>query len=152
MNASKTTVRPLARIEDGDTQVTVKEVETPKGERLELESAAHSIRLDAVALECLAWQTSESFEQLETDVSDSAVKVVPKSVAGDAITEATELVSITNEFAHVTVNKVVTDDGTSLELFAPKANYRVRLNAAALEVVTEQRSDVFSELIRRRIE
>lgn len=58
-----------------------------------------------------------------------------------------EEIRIANEFAVVTVRKVETNAGERLELEAPKKDSKIRLDAVALESLTWQDSDLFSELL-----
>lgn len=165
----KTTVRPLAELREADATVAVREVETPKGTRLELESVdrGERIRLDAVALESLTWQDRETYERfLDPDAGgDSGERDAesdaeagddryPNLVATDRIDDAstTRLVDITNEFAHVVVREVATPDRTLVELTAPKMDFTVYLNALALDGVVRQSTATFTELLRRRVE
>lgn len=149
---SKTAVRSLATIEGDDAEVTVRIVETPKGERLELESVAgDSIRLDAVALECLAWQDRSRFASFfgaaEGDPADHGSLVAHPH---DQLTRR-DLTSITNEFAHVDV-RAIPGSPDLLELGAPKAGVTVCLTAPALAKVAAQRPEAITELVRQRVE
>ena len=54
---------------------------------------------------------------------------------------------IANEFAEVTVAKVTTPRGERLEIESPNLGYRIRLDAVALESLTWQDSELFSELL-----
>lgn len=144
---SRTDVRTLASVSGDGTDVTVRHVDTPKGERLELESAdGDSVRLDAVALECLAWQDRDGFETFFGALD--ATPLVPT----DEADSGTDLASITNEFAHVDVRKVIAGDGEFLELVAPKAGVAVTLTAPGLERVSAQTQAAITDLVRRRVE
>jgi len=151
-DSSKTDVRPLGSLGREGAAVTLRYVDTPKGERLELESPGRdSIRLDALALECLAWQDRERFEAvfgaLDGDARDASPVVDP-----DDPGSGSELASITNEFAHVEVRKVTAADGERLELVAPKAGAAVTLTAGALERVAAQSQSTITDMVRRRVE
>jgi hypothetical protein len=151
----KTRVRPLAELRGDGTTVAVREVETPKGERLELESVAtgETIRLDAVALETLTWQERDAFENFVAeglDGSDPGAVVATTEVPGEAST--TRLVEITNEFGHVVVREVTGATEPLLELAAPKMGFAVVVNAVALGGVVGQPPETFTELLRRRVE
>jgi len=144
---SRTNVRPLASVAGDGADVTVRLVETPKGERLELEAVdGDSVRLDAVALECLAWQDREAFEAFFGTLD--ATPVVPTGEADSG----TDLTSVTNEFAHVDVRKVIAAEREFLELVAPKAGVAVTLTAPALECVSAQTQATITDLVRRRVE
>jgi len=150
----KTSVRPLVELPGDGATVAVREVETPKGERLELESVGtgETGRLDAVALETLTWQDRETFETFvsERPDGDPDAVVATAAVPGDAST--TGLVEITNEFGHVVVREVTGADEPLLELAAPKMDFAVVVNAVALDGVVGQPPETFTELLRRRVE
>lgn len=148
---SRTEVRPLAGIGGHGVDVRVRHVDTPKGERLELDADRGRIRLDAVALECLAYQDERRFEAFfePPDGGRDAPTVVD---APDDAEPATDLTSITNEFAHVDVRTATTPDGDLLELAAPKAGLSVYLTAPALERIAAQPQAAITELVRRRVE
>lgn len=145
------TVRSLATIEDDDARVIVRTVETPKGERLELEAPATGdrIRLDAVALEALTWQDDASFTRLLVDRDQ------PESAIGtsyDGPSTATTLTAVTNEFGHVNVRELDTPDGPRLELDAQNMAHAAQFTPAALAAVAAQSTAAFTTLIREKIE
>lgn len=144
-------IRRLTTISGDHTAVVVSEVETPKGERLQLETedGAERIRLDAVALESLTWQDDESFDRLLGSDNRAVAALV---IAYENPTETTHLTQITNEFGHVNVRALDTPDGPLLELDAQNMAYSAQLNAAALAAVAGQSIDVFGTLIREQIE
>ncbi|MFB6184319.1 MAG: hypothetical protein ABEI96_07170 [Haloarculaceae archaeon] len=170
----KTSIRPLATVSGRDATIAVREVETPKGTRLELESTERdaSVRLDAVALESLTWQDRDTYRSFLHDVDTTArdgdpADVVATSDPADVVATSdpddgpggttedpttTRLVEVTNEFAHVVVSEVETGDGDRLELTAPKMDFTVYLNATALAGVAHQSQETFTELLRRRVE
>lgn len=144
-------VHLLTTIEGDDVDVHVREVETPKGERLELETGdrADRIRLDAVALESLTWQDFDSFVRLVVGTDASAEAIV---TAYDGEFTATALTQITNEFGHVNVRELDTPDGQLLELDAQNMAYSAQLNAAALAAIARLSIEAFGTLIREKIE
>lgn len=144
-------VRPLTTIEGPATAVAVREVETPKGERLELETSDGTgrIRLDAVALESLTWQDDDSFDRLLGTPERLEAAIV---TGYEGAATATPLTAITNEFGHVNVRELETPDGPLLELDAQNMAYAAQLNAAALAAIAGQSIDVFERLIREKIE
>ncbi|MFB6360827.1 MAG: hypothetical protein ABEH59_05840 [Halobacteriales archaeon] len=144
-------VRRLTTVRSDGTAVVVSEVETPKGERLQLETedGGARIRLDAVALESLTWQDEASFDRLLGDENRSAETLV---TAFENPTASTSLTQITNEFGHVNVRELDTPDGSLLELDAQNMAYSVQLNAAALAAIAGQSIEVFGTLIREQIE
>lgn len=156
---SRTEVRPLTRVVTGESDVSVRHVETPKGERLELESDGGStLRLDAIALESLAWVDEQRFESFLAGDSDRDVpgenrSEAPAVVASPDAPETTrDLVSVTNEFAHVDVRKVTLSGRDHLELAAPKAGLSSCLTVAAVERVTARSQEAVTRLVRERVE
>lgn len=144
-------VRPLTTIEDDAARVVVRTVETPKGERLELEAPATDdrIRLDAVALETLTWQDDESFTRLLVDRDEPTATI---GTTYDGPRTATALAAITNEFGHVNVRELDTPDGPRLELDAQNMAYAAQLTPAALAAIAAQSTSAFTALIREKIE
>lgn len=144
-------VRTLTTIRGADTAVVVRAVETPKGERLELEApaAGDRIRLDAVALETLTWQDDASFTRLLVGREE------PPSTIGTSYegpSTATALTAITNEFGHVNVRELDTPDGPRLELDAQNMAHAAQLTPAALAAIAAESTATFTELIREKIE
>lgn len=58
-----------------------------------------------------------------------------------------EPISISNEFAEVSVRKVRTAKGERLEISVPYADYAIRLDAVNLESLAWQEPELFSELL-----
>jgi hypothetical protein len=58
-------------------------------------------------------------------------------------------IEITNEFSTVLVRKVQTRNGVRLELYSPKLDRRIWLDALALESLTWQNMDLFSVLLEQ---
>ncbi|WP_049986578.1 hypothetical protein [Halobellus rufus] len=58
-----------------------------------------------------------------------------------------EEIRIANEFAVVTVRKVQTNAGERLEIAAPKKDSKIHLDAVALESLTWQDPELFSDLL-----
>ncbi|WP_256301537.1 hypothetical protein [Haloarchaeobius salinus] len=148
------TVTPLTRVATQGTAVVVRRVTTPKGARLELDASRvdERIRLDAVTLECLAWQDRSTFLSFldQQEQSRPADELLVQREPGDNLTE--ELTRITNEFGHVEIQVPDTDTPTWVELVAPKLGYTTRLNAVALESIASQDQSTFTELLRQRLE
>lgn len=144
---------PLTTLTTADVDVAVRLVETPRGERLEidvLETEAMS-RLDAIALECLTWQEAEAF--LES-VGTGGQLVSPNKCVierGQQVGAQTELTRITNEFSQITVNQVTTDEREWLELQAPKLGDAIWLNAGALCAVSHLDQHTFTTLLSENL-
>jgi len=150
-----TRIRALTELEAGEIAVAVRRVETPKGERLEfaVPDRDESVRLDAVLLEWVTHQGESTFRGLleahgRDDADEPAVAASPEA----RITAREELTSVTNEFAHVEVDRVTTPNGERLALVAPKLDVSVYLNGRALEAMTYPSMGEFSELLREYIE
>jgi NAD(P)-dependent dehydrogenase (short-subunit alcohol dehydrogenase family) len=145
---SRTTVDALARLEGDRATVAVRRVETPRGERLEIAAPRldASVRLDAVALEALLVQDADSILDFlpddRCDVADTALVERVDVEASDAV-----LSRITNEFGHVDVQRVESAASPALEFHAPKIGAAMRLGPLALEGVTTQSQDAFTELL-----
>lgn len=59
----------------------------------------------------------------------------------------TEPIQLSNEFAQVIVKKVYTKKGERLQIESPKLDYSIRIDAIALESLTWQDEELFSELL-----
>lgn len=68
----------------------------------------------------------------------------------DGITRAEEPFGIGNEFTGVRVRKVWTKQGERLELYVPKQDYRILLDAMQLEIIAAQDPDKFEYLFARK--
>lgn len=54
---------------------------------------------------------------------------------------------ISNEFAEVEISKVDTGRGERIQIYSPKLDYSIRLDPMALESLTWQSPDLFSECL-----
>ncbi len=59
----------------------------------------------------------------------------------------TDTCYIENEFAQVKVSRVETPKGNRLEIVSPKTGHGIRLDSMALEAITFQEPEKFSELL-----
>lgn len=123
------------QLEDGRYGVTVCEITTPKGRRLEIASDVEdtSVRLDPLELESLSWQPTATYPG-EPDGDDEVTSRGPE-------------VRLSNEFADVDVAPVETSDGPRLEIVSTKLGYDVRLAPGDLDWVTRQDVDAFTEML-----
>lgn len=166
-------VTDLAELAASTRPLTLRRVDTSKGTRLEI-ATEHPrparTRLDAVTLECLTFQPLETFEKLRSEygpgdrppseplvvwraeIVDSPEHVQLPSGETNPLVERSRLTTITNEFAHVEVSRVATEQRTYLELAAPKVNSRTTLNGPALKGLIGTPITVFDGLIRDEIE
>ncbi|WP_338727453.1 hypothetical protein [Haladaptatus sp. DJG-WS-42] len=118
-------------------------VETYNGTRLEIDaSAGGRIYLDALALESLTWQDP-------TRLLDIAGVALPseKKPATYEILDRRDGVTIANEYAYVTLTRVVTDAGPALELASPKLGYAIHLGPAELEAISYYDDRTFSTFL-----
>lgn len=151
--------RQTTRVSDDVTSIELRKIFTPAGERLELEAPAlgQQIRLDAMELEALSWQKHAAFVtflergyEIEIPDRDARIDAIRGSGEADPDTDpvdADEPITVTNEFAEAHVQKVETTDGERLEIRAPKLGYQIRLTAAAVESVTVQSTETFTEFL-----
>lgn len=59
------------------------------------------------------------------------------------------VILIANEFADVQVRPVRTRNGIRLEIFSPRRGTRVHLDAVALDCLSYQEPEIFTELLER---
>lgn len=55
--------------------------------------------------------------------------------------------TVANEFAEVTLQKIHTPRGERVEIKSPSLGYQIRLDAVALESLSWQEPELFSELL-----
>jgi hypothetical protein len=67
---------------------------------------------------------------------------------GHLAEKASEWLDIGNEFAFVRVRKVYTRNGERLQIVAPKMGFEIMLDALALEAVSWQKPEMFSNLLQ----
>jgi hypothetical protein len=60
--------------------------------------------------------------------------------------DADEL-SLSNEYAQITIRKVSTRKGEQIEIESPKLGYRIRLDPVELESLTWQDKSIFSDFL-----
>jgi len=125
------------QLSDERGSVTVRKL-VSKGERLEIEGGDGSVKLDALLLEGLSWQSDrEAVDELLD--GGTAVATDPAATATEASpgTGATEVdpsdgVSISSEYSHVLVRKVSTPDGAALEITTPNRGSTITLGVQSL--------------------
>ncbi|WP_226043112.1 hypothetical protein [Natrinema sp. DC36] len=128
-------------LRDGETDITVRHIKTPKGERLEVRSATDDIRIDAMGLESLSWQDQEVFDKFLGYEYEFTV-----SSAADAEVVAEFVIS--NEYADVVVRVLETPDGDRCVIEAPKKQFNLQADATCLEALAEQDYDIFSAFLK----
>ena len=143
-------------------KVRIKRVETHNGARVKIHSPRlqGSIELDAIALESLTWQTMETFSRLLSapdrprypgDERLGQHAVVRHGHASDREARgplesgsAAPFESVlSNEYATVYVRKV----DTLLEISSPRLQHSVQLDPIALESLTWQTMETFSQFL-----
>jgi hypothetical protein len=58
-----------------------------------------------------------------------------------------EEIEVSNEFAIVSVRKVLTRNGARLEIHSPRLGHKIRLDALALESLTWQPMETFTKFL-----
>lgn len=120
-----------------DQDVSLTRTLTRTGERLHIESADDTTRLDALALESLTWQDDEFFRGLTGDDHTAGANSEPTG----------ETLQIGNEYTVVQLTAFDTADGPRLEIDSPKLGYSCRVNVAELVALSRQEMSLFSELL-----
>ena len=131
-------------IRSGSAEARVRKVHTRNGARLEVHTPGTDRRvlLDALLLESISWQTPETFAaSLDPPPGEFAL-------TEDAEVEAQgDYTEVGNEFATALVREVRAGDESRLEVFSPKLDYRVYLDAALLESLTRQTPETLSRFL-----
>lgn len=125
-------------LSDGTRSVVLEKLRTPNGERLVIESAGESVRLDAVALESLTWQDDEFFADLTGHPHEKSV---------DATGDAEPAMQIGNEYTTIRIRVHETGGGPVITLRSPKLEYQCRLSVAELAAVAGKSLGFFSDLL-----
>lgn len=138
--------------------VHVRPVQTRNGVRLEIRSPRlrHEVQLDPIALESLTWQGPETFRKLLEDPDrptggEPARPGAPEGVGTvrsidgvEAHVASPEEFALSNEFATVYLKR----EGSQLEIRSPRLKHGVSLGPEALESLTWQGPEAFSEFLR----
>lgn len=131
------TERSADRIDvtDADGTVAVRKV-VSKGERLAIEDDDTGVKLDALLLEGLSWQSGPAavHELLDAPATATGEPVGPPASPERSADEGVEL-TISNEYAHVRVRPVTTEDGDAVEILTPGRNTGITLGAPSLRVL-----------------
>lgn len=135
---------PLTELTVNNHTIDLNQVETPKGERLEIETPSSSIRLDAVALEALTWQDNEA---LTTLPGADTVQQTSRFEANEQ-SEQTRLTTVSNEFGFVVIYKTQTEAGVRIDLEAEKQDESIRLYPSELETLARQDQDLFTRWVK----
>ncbi|MGQ4555330.1 hypothetical protein [Halobellus sp. GM3] len=142
----RTTIAAEFDVTAGSDSATVRKLLTPRGQLLEIESGSvegspRQIRVDALGLESLSWQTAADLaDQLGCDLP-------PGRDTSDDARSAVESVEVSNEYADVVVSKATTPTGDALVVRAPVKRTELRLHPAMLAELTAYDTDLFSEFL-----
>jgi hypothetical protein len=138
--------------------VHVRPVRTRNGMRLEIRSPRlrHEVRLDPIALESLTWQGPETFRRLLEDPNrptggDPSRSDAPEEfcaaypIDGEQThTDPPAEFALSNEFATVYLRR----EGPHLGIRSPRLKHGVSLGPEALESLTWQGPETFSEFLK----
>ncbi|WP_254533084.1 hypothetical protein [Natrinema gelatinilyticum] len=133
--------KPLRVVADGNRQVTIQKVHTPRGERLQFDASAtdESIRLDAVALESVTWQES-------SEMADRAATVERTTTTVERAPSEVDELMIANEYGQVQLERV---DDDAVHLRAPKLGHEITLDVDELEWLTVQDHETFTTFLEQ---
>lgn len=136
---------PLTELTANGVTIGINQIETPKGERLEIKTPSSSIGLDAVALEALTWQENDELANLPSaNIADG----IPQSPRRDNQSGRTRLMTVSNEFGFVVVYECQTDTNIWIDFEAEKQGELIRLCSAELEILAQQDQDLFTQWIK----
>lgn len=136
---------PLTELTANGVTIGINQIETPKGERLEIKTPSSSIGLDAVALEALTWQENDELANLPSaNIADE----IPQSPRRDNQSGRTRLMTVSNEFGFVVVYECQTDTDIWIDFEAEKQGELIRLCSAELEILAQQDQDLFTQWIK----
>ncbi|MFC6722921.1 hypothetical protein ACFQE1_00600 [Halobium palmae] len=145
--SQQTTVTEEFDISVGSESATVRKLLTPRGQLVEIESdrdgheSSSSIRIDALGLESLSWQTQTELEERFgcSPPSQWDADTEPRSTAGSF--------EISNEYADVVVSKITTANHDALIVRAPVKRTELRLHPSMLHGLASCETDLFSEFL-----
>ncbi|NKE37261.1 hypothetical protein GWG54_15825 [Natronococcus sp. JC468] len=145
MNA-RTTIASEFDVGDGPEAVTVRKLLTPRGQLVEIESdsetgeTATQIRIDALGLESLSWQTVPNIvDRLDCDSS-----VRDK---GEIASDSGESFEISNEYADVEVSKIRTPAGEQLLVRSLVKKTTLQLTPEMLSALSLHETKLVSEFL-----
>ena len=118
-------------VADDDGTIDVQKV-VSQGERLEIDSGEDVIKLDSLLLEGLSWQRERGVLQ-EVIAGIEADDSVP--LAGGTADETAPELTVSNEYSHTTVRKVITDGGEALQVETPARGTSINLSAQSLRAL-----------------
>lgn len=146
--SSRTTVTAEFDIVGESDAVTVRKLLTLRGQLVEIESDGGTqdtltqIRIDALGLESLSWQT-------EADLVDRFNCDLPSEWDAENKSQSTiASFEVSNEYADAVVEKITTLDGEALVVRAPVKRTNLRLHPAVLSELSMCDVDLFSEFLK----
>lgn len=141
------------RFGSGPDAARVRKVRTGNGHRLEIAADNRDewveVRLDALLLESLTWQTQQTFDRLFGPGTEGEPEVEqPEESAEDGESgSGTEYTEISNEFATTLVRPVGSGERAVLEVRSPKMGYSIRLGSRILNRLAHQTPEKLSEML-----
>lgn len=139
----------VTEVADDHTSVRISKVLSRCGARLEIDSrrTGATVRLDSLELESLSWQNRDTFRTLvESNGLGEEMETTPTFPEMTADTQA-KAIRISNEFASVEVQKLVSGPNEVLRIISPKLDYEIVLAPLELEALTLEDTDLFSEFL-----
>ncbi len=142
----QTTITSEFDVGDGSESVTVRKLLTPRGQVVEIESnsdtgkPATQIRIDALGLESLSWQT-------EPSVVDRLGCDPPVRDERESTSDSGESFEVSNEYADVEVSKTRTPLGEELLVRSLVKKTAVQLTPEMLDALSLHETELFSEFL-----
>lgn len=124
------------RLSDGEATVTVRKL-VSQGERLEIETTDHGVKLDALLLEGLSWQRDPAAIDAvlgeDAVASDEAAEAANDTVPAEDSPDAG--FTISSEYSHVEVQPVSTPAGDTLAVTTPGRGSTIVLGVQSLQAI-----------------
>jgi len=142
----QTTVTEEFDVSADSDSATIRKLLTPRGQLLEIESnpggegSPSRLRVDALGLESLSWQT-------EAELADRPGCRDPSQSNDDESRSSLASFELSNEYADVVVSKVSGPNGDILVVRAPVKRTELRLHPTMLGELTACGTDLFSEFL-----
>jgi len=133
---------PAFQVHYESGSVTVSKYRTKRGERADIATEEHRIRLDALILESLSWQRSR--DTIATQIEDGElIRSDETPLCGGETVTASPSFRITNEYAQVELSHARTPNGEVLKLTTPARGSELNLGVPSLRALATQ-SDTFA--------
>jgi len=133
-------------VSTGEQTGTVRKLKTRKGERVEIRSPSgdESLRVDALGLESLSWQETETLERFLPEGHDMALL----DEDSDDVASDTGF-KLSNEYAQVHVRRLRSPGQSTLQIRAPKKREQIQIDAVALGGLASQDHMLFTEFLEQ---